>query len=101
MTTSLNDLTRRVALLAAPLGFNVTVRLLGGARGRCVELKACRNACGEAQEYARRITLSTVEDRGASTLAADFVREARVALCGTEPWMQHTITRVRVRKAPR
>jgi len=94
VTTPLNDLTRRVALLAAPLGFTVTVRLLGGARGSRLELKATRSASGEAQEYARQVTLGVVESRGAAEVAADFIREARVAL-------EHTVTSVRVRRARR
>jgi hypothetical protein len=102
VTTPLNDLTCRVALLSAPLEFTVTVRLLGGVGGGRLELRATRNACGgDAREYARLVTLCTVEDRGATAVAAAFVREARVALACTESPVERTLTRVRVRKARR
>lgn len=98
MTTQLNDLTHRLALLAAPHGYKVTVRLLGGGRSGHLELKATRVTAGETLEYARHLTLDALELKGATALSAEFIREARVALSATAV-AEQTTTRARVRKA--
>jgi hypothetical protein len=84
--TTLNDLTQRLLILAAPYGYVVTTRLPGGAQGSCLELKARRAAPdGAALEYARLISLTELEHQGAAVIADRFSREARQALSGAEP----------------
>lgn len=85
MATSLNDLTRRLTLLAAPHGCTTTVRLLGGAGGTALELRAARSGASEVREYTRQLTLHQLESRGAAELAAEFMREARRALSESTP----------------
>ena len=96
LTTPLNDLTHRLTQLAAPYGCTVTVRLLGGTRGSAVELRATRLCDGESKEYTRQVTLRTLANRGAA-VAADFVREARVALAAAPG--EQTVTRARLRRS--
>lgn len=85
MITSLNDLTQRLLILAAPFGYVVTTRLLGGSQGTCLEMKARRTALGGAAlEYARLISLTELEHQGATTVAERFSREARQALSGAQ-----------------
>lgn len=79
LTTPLNDLTHRLALLAAPCGCTVSVRLLGGEHGNIIELTARETGAAEAREYSRQLTLRMLASRGAAQLAAEFVREARLA----------------------
>jgi hypothetical protein len=79
LSTPLNDLTHRLALLEAVSGCTLTVRLLGGEHGDVIELKATRTSAAEACDYARKVTLRALTCRGARQLAADFVREARLA----------------------
>lgn len=98
MTSPLNDLTHRLTLLAAPYGYQVTVRLLGGPRGAAIELRAAGTRGVETQEYTRQLTLRTLEKRGAA-VAADFIREARVALSAAPA--EETVTRARLRRARR
>lgn len=85
MKTQLNELTRRLALLAAPHGCTTTVRLLGGAGGTALELRATRGGASEAREYTRQVTVRLLESRGAPELAAEFIREARRALAESTP----------------
>lgn len=79
MTTPLNDLIHRLTRLAAVSGCTITVRLLGGEYGNALELKATQTAAAEAREYTRQLTLPALSRHGAVQLAADFVREARLA----------------------
>lgn len=79
LSTELNDLTQRLALLASVSGCTVSVRLLGGEHGSVIELRATRTCAAEAREYARQLTLRQLACRGAGQLAADFIREARLA----------------------
>src|SRR5579864_7463657 len=79
LSTPLNDLTHRLALLASVSDCILTVRLLGGEHGNMIELKATQTSAAEACEYARKLTLRALCGRGAHQLAADFVREARLA----------------------
>lgn len=101
MTTQLNDLTHRLTLLAAPHGYQVSARLLGGTRGNHLELKAARVSAGETLEYARHLTLEALELKGARTLATEFIREARVALSATAEAAAERSSRARKRKARR
>lgn len=96
MTTPLNDLTHRLTMLAAPYGCTITVRLIGGTRGGAVELRATRVCDGDSKEYTRQVTLRTLANRG-TAIAADFMREARVALAGTAAGEQ-SVTRARLRR---
>jgi hypothetical protein len=98
LTSPLNDLTHRLTMLAAPYGYAITVRLLGGPRGAAIELRATRSHGGESKEYTRQLTLRTLANRG-KTVAADFIREARVALAAAPA--DETVTRARVRKLRR
>lgn len=85
MKTQLNELTRRLALLAAPHRCTTTVRLLGGAGGTALELRAARGGASEAREYKRQVAVRLLESRGAAELAAEFIREARRALSESSP----------------
>jgi hypothetical protein len=96
-TTPLNDLTHRLTMLAAAYGYTVSVRMLGGTRGSAVELRATRLCGGGAKEYTRQVSLRVLANRGRQ-LAADFVREARVALAAAPP-ADETVTRARPRQA--
>ena len=98
MTSPLNDLTHRLTLLAAPYGYTITVRLLGGPRGAAIELRATRSHDGESKEYTRQLSLRTLANRG-KAVAADFIREARVALAAAPA--DETVTRARLRKMRR
>ena len=85
VSTSLNDLSQRLAILAAPFGYSVKTKLLGGPHGSCLELKASRPAPGGgALEYARLVSLTDLEARGAAVVADDFSRDARRALSGAD-----------------
>ncbi len=85
MSTSLNDLSQRLAILAAPFGYTVKTKLLGGTHGSSLELKASRPAHGGAAlEFARLISLADLETRGAAAIADEFSRDARLALSGAE-----------------
>ena len=79
MSTELNSLTHRLALLASISGCTLTVRLLGGEHGNMIELEATQTSAAGAREYARRLTLRALCGRGAAELAADFMREVRLA----------------------
>jgi hypothetical protein len=79
LSTTLNDLAHRLTLLAGPCGCTITVRLLGGPQGKVVELKAARSSAAEAREYTRQLTLHALASQDAAELAAEFVREARLA----------------------
>jgi len=83
-------------MLAAAYGYTVSVRMLGGTRGSSVELRATRICGGGAKEYTRQVSLRVLANRG-QQLAADFVREARVAL--TAPPADESVTRARPRQA--
>jgi surface antigen len=85
LSTTLNDLAHRLALLAGPCGCTITVRLLGGPHGNVVELKASRVSAAEAREYTRQLTLRALASRGAAELAAEFMREARLAFASDRP----------------
>jgi hypothetical protein len=84
VTTELNDLVRRLALLAAPRDYSLTARLLGGGDGSRVELRAARNAGAEIREYIRHVTLTLLERHGATAIAKDFAREAAEALADSD-----------------
>ena len=90
LSTQLNDLTHRLALLASVSGCTLTVRLLGGEHGNVIELKATQTRAAEACEYARQLTLRALSCRGAQQLAADFVREARLAFATVRRTAGHT-----------
>jgi len=98
LTSPLNDLTHRLTMLAAPYGYTITVRLLGGPRGGALELRAARSHDGESKEYTRQLSLRTLANRG-QAVAADFIREARVALAAAP--VAETVTRARLRKVRR
>jgi hypothetical protein len=80
VTTELNDLVRRLALLAAPRAYSLTARLLGGGDGSRVELRAARGSGAEVREYTRHVTLTLLERQGAAAVARDFARQAAEAL---------------------
>jgi hypothetical protein len=80
-SSPLNELVRRLALLAAPRTYSLTARLLGGKDGSRIELHAAVTGSGvEAREYSRHITLSALETRGAAAIAKEFAHEAAEAL---------------------
>jgi hypothetical protein len=83
-SSPLNELVRRLALLAAPRTYSLTARLLGGKDGSRVELRAAVAGSGvDAREYSRHITLQALETRGASVIAKEFAQEAAEALAET------------------
>jgi hypothetical protein len=83
-SSPLNELVRRLALLAAPRTYSLTARLLGGKDGNRIELRAAGTGSGiEAREYARHVTLTTLESRGAAVIAKEFAQEAAEALAET------------------
>ena len=78
----LNDLVRRLALLAAPRTYSMTARLLDGKHGTRIELKATHNGPRGVEEYVRHVTLAVLERDGAAAVAQEFARDARAALAG-------------------
>ncbi len=81
----LSELTRSITRLGAPYGLTVGLRLLEGVRGPWLELRAVRHEGDGSQEYARHLSLETLESRQVEVVAAEFIREARTALrCAAE-----------------
>jgi len=78
----LNDLVRRLALMAAPRTYSMTARLLDGKHGTRIELKATHNGPRGIEEYVRHVTLSVLERDGAAAVAQEVARDARAALAG-------------------
>ena len=74
----LSDLTRWIAILAAPHGYLASAHLLGGIRGNRLLLRAMRKASGH--EYVEEVPLESLERRGAAAVASAFDRAARAAL---------------------
>jgi hypothetical protein len=95
----LTDLTLQVALLAAPRGFAVAVRLLEGSDGTFIELRAF-DPGRASSEFLSQLALHELERRGAHAVAQDFAREARSAL-GVDNSRVRRIRRIpaRVRRA--
>ncbi|MBS0378644.1 MAG: hypothetical protein JSS29_09170 [Proteobacteria bacterium] len=90
MTTPLNELVRRLALLAAPRTYSMTARLIGGKDGNQVELRATQTSAGEILEYARHVNLTTLERDGAEPIARQFALEARTALSSSPARLRHS-----------
>ncbi len=58
----------------------MTARLVGGKDGNQIELRATQTSTGEILEYARHVTMTTLERDGADAIARQFSLEARTAL---------------------
>jgi hypothetical protein len=80
---ALSDLTRWIALLAAPHGYVATARLLGGVHGDRLLLQAKRQPALEP-EYLEEVSLQTLEKLGAAAVASAFDRAARAAFAAAE-----------------
>ncbi|HVC30619.1 MAG TPA: hypothetical protein VND24_05480 [Steroidobacteraceae bacterium] len=80
MNTSLSDLTRYIAMLAAPNGYRATVRLLGGIHGSRVVLEARRRPSAATPEYSQEVSFDALERLGAAAIATRFDRAVRAAL---------------------
>lgn len=77
MSAALSDLTRSIAILAAPHGYVATARLLGGAHGDRLLLRAQRRMAG--LEYSEEVSLDTLQRVGPAAVASAFDRAARAA----------------------
>jgi hypothetical protein len=80
LMTPLNELVRRLALLAAPRTYTLTARLLDGRDGNRIEMRAEKGSGAELREYTRHVNLMTLERHGAPAVAKAFAREAAEAL---------------------
>jgi len=97
MSSALNELVRRLALLAGPCPYSMTAYLQGEKDDPRIELRATQTSSGEIQEFARHITLNLLEREGAASVAKDFAREARLALTGRVASVHDSRTR-RIRR---
>lgn len=80
---ALSDLTRWIAILAAPHGYVASAHLLGGIRGNHLRLHAARKAAA-GDEYVQEIRLESLETVGAAAVASAFDRAARAAFAAAE-----------------
>ncbi|HUK03026.1 MAG TPA: hypothetical protein VLW26_12180 [Steroidobacteraceae bacterium] len=83
MTTFLNDLTQRLAIVAAQQGYSVAVKLHGGTHGTRLELKAQKPVSGGQLDYAQHVSLAELEHKGPVAVAEEFARQVRVAMSTT------------------
>ena len=91
VTTPLNELVIRLALLAGPHAHLLTARLVEDVEG--IELRATRNDRGTSHEFVRHLTFSALDALGAAAVARQFAREARAALAKPEgPALRRTGT---------
>lgn len=95
MSTQLNDLTHRLALLASVSGCTVSVRLLGGEHGNVIELKATQSSDAEAREYRRQLSLRALGCLDPRQLATDFICEARLAFATGQRLLRRSAPRSR------
>ncbi|HJS91828.1 MAG TPA: hypothetical protein VJ738_17805 [Steroidobacteraceae bacterium] len=79
----LSDLTRWLAILAAPHGYVASAHLLGGIRGNRLLLHAVRKAAA-GDEHVQEIGLESLETLGAAAVASAFDRSARAAFAAAE-----------------
>ena len=80
MNSSLTELTRVIASLAAVGGYRAAVRLIGGPHGGRIALEAWTRATGGAPQYCEEMPLEALALRGALALASGFDRSVREAL---------------------
>lgn len=80
---ALSDLTRWIAILAAPHGYVASAHLLGGTRGNRLLLHATQKAAA-GDEYVQEIRLESLETVGAAAVASAFDRAARTAFAAAE-----------------
>jgi len=76
--TALSDLTRWIAILAAPHGYIVSARMVGGIGGDRLLLQARRRTAAE-DEYVQEVSLKSLDALGASAVGSAFDRAARAA----------------------
>ena len=82
-SAALSDLSRWLAILAAPHGYVATARLLGGVRGDRLLLQARRKLMS-GYEYLQEVSLDAVEKIGAAAVGNAFDRAARAAFEAAE-----------------
>jgi len=83
MSAALSDLTRWIAVLAAPHGYVATACLLEGVRSDRLLLLAQRELAAEC-EYSQEVSLETLERLGAAAVGCAFDRAARDAIAALE-----------------
>lgn len=76
--TALGNITRLIAILAAPHGYVATARLLDGVSGNRLVLEArLKSTAGDG--YEQEISLESLEALGPTAVAHAFDRAARAA----------------------
>ena len=81
-SAAVSDLTRWIAILAAPHGYVATAHLLGGISGNRLLLRAGNRTAGS--EFAQEIPLESLATLGAAAVASAFDRAARSAFAAQE-----------------
>ena len=79
----LSDLTRWIAILAAPHGYVASAHHLGGIRGNRLLLQAVPKTASD-REYVEEVPLESLQRLGAAAVASAFDRAARTALAAAE-----------------